>query len=506
VEAVTNISANEAMELGAEDPLFFYKTFFPKTCRVDFAPFHTPVSAALETPKCRFINLQMFRGSAKTSLVRMYCARRIAYGMSKTIFLIGASEDHATRSVNWIKSAIDKNERFRSTFHLHRGNKWSETELEIRHPMLETSIWVKGAGITGNVRGVNFEDYRPDLILLDDVLTDENTATLEQREKISDLILGAVKNSLVTEAEDPNAKFIIAQTPMHKDDATMQALRDDEFVSVVVPCWTKETLEKPVDEQVSSWPERTSTSELRREKKSAMKRNRYSIFAREKECRLVTKENSAFNTEFLRYWDEEGVKFDPMMGQTVIAIDPVPPPSPTQLAKNLHNKDYEAVVVMMRYEGKYYLLDYETNRGHDPSWTSQTAERFARKYRPIKVVFEAIAFQRVLGTILQDHFRRRHIYIPVEGRVDKRPKYNRIISAFQLYEEGLFYVSSEHGQFLEDFSTYPGSDHDDLLDACASALAELTNPLLEFADRGDGIYSHVSDPFNEPLNLQRKVP
>ncbi len=499
------LSTKEAIDLGAEDSLFFYATFFPKTCRSPFAKFHVPVCEGLENPHCRFINLQMYRGSAKTSLLRMYAARRIAYGLSKTILLIGASEDHAARSVTWLKSAIDKNDKFRTAFRLNRGNKWSETELEIQHPLLGQSIWVKGVGITGNIRGINFEDYRPDLILADDVLTDENAATIEQREKISDLLLGAVKNSLVTQAEDPNAKFVINQTPLHKHDATMQALQDTEFVSYVVPCWTQETMDLPVDQQIAAWPERNTSEELRAEKKAALARNKYSIFAREKECRLVTKENAAFNTSFLEYWDAPNAeKFK--MGQVVISIDPVPPPTPAQLAKNLHNKDYEAVSVLMRSAGKYYLLDYETNRGHDPSWSCQTAERFARKYHAMKVVFEAIAYQRVLGNILTDYFRRKRVYIPVEARVDKRPKYNRIISAFNIVEEGLFLCSTNHSQFIEDFATYPGCDYDDLLDSIASGLAELTNPLLEFAEEKDGVFAHVEDDFDKPLNFQRKVP
>ena len=506
VQGLTKVKRQEVIDLGAGDQLFFYNHFFPKTCRVPFAGFHEhKLVPVLDQPHSRFINLQMFRGSAKTSFLRMFAGRRIAYGLSRTILIIGASEDHAIRSVTWLKNTIEKNHVFRETFRLEPGNKWSGTELEIRHPLLDTQIWVKGVGITGNIRGINFEDYRPDLILLDDVVTDENAATLEQREKINTLVFGAVKNSLVTEAEDENAKLVIAQTPLHKKDITNEAMDDMEFVSVVVPCWTTATLGLPASQQESAWPERVSTSELRREKIAAMRRHRYSVFAKEKECKLVTEENSSFNGEFLQFWDAPSA--EPLkMGEIIIAIDPVPPPSPTALAKNLHNKDYEAVSVLMRSRKNYYLLDYETNRGHDPSWSCQVTERFFRKYNALQVVFEAVAYQRVLGRILTEYLRRRRIYVPVRGIDDKRKKYNRIVSALNIAEDGKFYCSQSHDQFIQDFETYPNCDHDDLLDSVSLGLSQLVNPIFDMAPDDDGVWSHVQDEFNEPLNLKRVVP
>ena len=80
------------------------------------------------------------------------------------------------------------------------------------------------AGITGSLRGINFDDYRPDLIIVDDPQTDETAATLEQRNKVADLILGAVKNSLAPATEEPNAKLVMAITPQHNEDISQQAL------------------------------------------------------------------------------------------------------------------------------------------------------------------------------------------------------------------------------------------------------------------------------------------
>ena len=108
-------------------------------------------------------------------------------------------------------------------------------------------------GITGSIRGINFDDFRPDLIVIDDVIDEENSATVEQRIKIEDLILGALKDSLAPATECPDAKLVMLQTPLNREDASCKALKDDEWVSAVFGCWTPETAGLALNQQESSW-------------------------------------------------------------------------------------------------------------------------------------------------------------------------------------------------------------------------------------------------------------
>jgi hypothetical protein len=55
--------------------------------------------------------------------------------------------------------------------------------------------------------------------------TDENCATLEQRQKISDLVHGALKKSLAPPVDDPNAKMVMLVTPQHIDDVPLALQR-----------------------------------------------------------------------------------------------------------------------------------------------------------------------------------------------------------------------------------------------------------------------------------------
>lgn len=494
----TNLSVGELVKLAAIDNDLYCRTFFPKTFRQKSPAFDKLIWRAFDDPKVRFVNILAFRGSAKTTRARAFTSKRIAYAMSRTILYVGSSEDSALRSIRWIKRAVERNSLWAGTFGLTKGDKWAENEIEIRHSLLDHPIWVLGVGITStNIRGINFDDYRPDLIVGDDILQDENSATEEQREKITSLILSAVKNSLISPVEEPNAKMVLLNTPQHRLDFTQQAKSDPEFLTIEIPCWTPETRDLPVLEQVSAWEELYPTEMLRAEKLSAIKRNRLSVFVREKEVRITTTETSAFRPEWLQITDHK-----PQDAFCVLGIDPVPPPSERQRAAGSTTQDYECLYVWGRHKGKYYLMEGMRNRGHDPNWTINAFFYLARKHRIVRAVVESVAYQRTLKWILEQEMRRRGLYYVIVPLVDKRKKSTRIISTFSgLGANGLLFIGAEDTIFANQFYSYNElfEDIDDDLDASAMALSELVSPELERP-------AAVEDSYVEELPPRRICP
>lgn len=480
--APVNISLAELTRLCAVDSELYCKTFFPKTFRQKAPAYASELWSPLEDPSARLVNLIAFRGSSKTTRARTFASKRIAYGISRTILYVGASERDAIRSVQWIRTQVERNRLWRETFSLRPGRKWEETQIEIEHGGFGHTIWLLGAGITGSLRGINFDDYRPDLIVVDDPQTDEMAASEEQREKVSDLILGAVKNSLAPATEEPNAKIVMLITPQHKDDVSQQALKDPQWVSRVIPCWTKETMDLNVDRQMSSWEEQYPTATLRSDKKASIARNKLSIFLREQECRIVSPETSQFKAPWLNI-REPGIK--PSGCYAVLGIDPVPPPSERAKAKGLRGNDYEAHYVWGRHNGEYHLLDCDRSRGHEPSWTVATAFRLARQYRVSRIVIDAVAYQKTLKWLLDQEMKRRGVYYSVVPIDDKMAKFARITNVIGgLATGGLIWVGAEFTNFIQQFNdygpTYGGNDDD--LDASALALQDISNPYLERLD------------------------
>lgn len=494
--APASISVAEAVRLGAVDTEFYASTFFPKTFRQGSPPFAKMLWEPLEDPNARLVNLICFRGASKTTRLRTFASKRIAYGISRTILYIGASERDAIRSVTWLRNQVERNSLWRNAFSLKPGKKWEETQIEIEHVGFGHTIWVLAAGISGSLRGINFDDYRPDLIIVDDPQTDETAATTEQREKVADLILGAVRNSLVPQSEEPNAKLAMAITPQHGEDVSQQALVDPEWVSRVIPCWTVGTLDLPIHRQMSSWEERFPTLELRAEKQNALRRNKLSIFMREKECKITSKESSIFLPTWLNVRQEAA----PRGHVAVLGIDPVPPPSERQMAKGLEGKDWEAHYVWARVGDQYHLLDRARNRGHDPSWSIATAFRLMREWRCIRMVFDAVAYQRTMKWIFEEAMKRQRIWYQVVPIADGMKKYARITGVLNgLATNGKLWIGPEHTEFATQFNDYGPlyGGHDDDLDASALALQDLSNPYLDSGMGSDDTSMIEINPFVE---------
>ena len=475
----------ELVKLCAIDTELYALSFFPQTFRQSSPGFARAMWAPMEDPNVRLVNLVAFRGSSKTSRARIFASKRIAYGISRTILYIGVSEGKAIESVNWIRNRVDRNHFWRETFGLARGQKWEETQIEIEHKTFGHTIRVLASGVTGSLRGLNIDDYRPDLIIVDDPQNDETAATEFQRDKLEDLILGAVRNSLAPATDEPNAKMVMLITPQHPEDISQKALRSRQWTSLVFPCWTRETMDLPVHQQISSWPERFPSKELRQQKIDYANDNKLSTFTREMECRLISRETAQFRPQWLNIRPEPNTA--PRGYPAILAIDPVPPPSPAQQEKGLQKKDYEAHYVWCRKGDEYHLCDFERSRGHDPSWTVATAFRLARVWRVMRIVIDAVAYQRTLKWILEQEMKRSGIWYQVVPIADGMQKFARITSTIgALASNGHLWIGPEHTIFNDQFQsygpTYAGLDDD--LDASALALQELYNPFVKLDQAG----------------------
>src|SRR3990167_1444592 len=235
-EQLVSLSPKQAVDEGARSLVTYGKLFFPRTFRQKSPKMHEEMGKALYSHD-RYNAFKVFRDGAKTSLLRVYSSQRIAYALSRTIMYVSVSQQHSMFSLRWMRRQVEFNKRWANTFGLSKGTKWTDEWMEVKHNLLEdendksqpVTITMLAMGITGQIRGFNPDDFRADLIIVDDVLNEENTATVEQRKKIDDLLFGALFNSLAPASEAPLAKAVFAQTPMNKDDAIERCMKDPSW-------------------------------------------------------------------------------------------------------------------------------------------------------------------------------------------------------------------------------------------------------------------------------------
>lgn len=464
MEAVAEASLAEIVQLGAVDNDFYGRYFFEKAIRQKSPEFHREIDAILEHPGNRHVAIKVFRGGAKTTKLRVFTSKRIAYGISHTILFVSEAQDHSVKSIEWLKRNVEFNKKWSETFQLRPGKKWSGSEIEILHGVDEYPIRVIALGITGQTRGVNIDDFRPDLIVVDDPCDEENTATPEQRKKISDLFFGALEKSLAPATENPDAMMVLLQTPLNSEDLIEQCMRDPQWVTAQYSCFDRNGN--------SAWPARWKTETFKKEKDAHIARNQLALWMREMEVTVVAEELATFKADWLQYWEvlPEGMA-------VYIGVDPTPPPKENDVAVN-PKLDDAVIMAVGFHKGNVYLLDYYGTKSPNPDDFISKLFEFVIRFRPIKVGFESLLFARTTKFYVEKEMQKRGHYFTITPVEDKRKKQVRITQAISSRASNrTVHVHRSHSEFIQQYIAYPSVNHDDYLDAFAIAL-DLVNPAL----------------------------
>jgi len=466
VAPLSSAAATELLNLGAVDGEFYCRQWFPKAARQHAPPFHVEVWEALEGMH-RYVSVEIFRGGAKTTLLRMFTSKRVAYGTSRTIMYVSESQDHAKRSVRWLRRQVLYNRPWANFFKLKLGTKKTDEWLEIYHGVEEEPITILAVGMTGQTRGPNLDDFRPDLIIVDDPCDEENTATEDQRAKLHKLFFGALAKSLAPPIDSDNALMCLLQTPLNEFDLVSECRKAKEWFSLTYGCFN--AVGK------SRWEERYPTKFLLEEKQAHIERNDLPLWYAEMECRIIAEATSSFRSSWLKEYPEGVTALDMLNegGQAFLWIDPVPPPSERQLARGLQGKDYEVIAVVIKFKGAIYLAEYAEKRGHEPDWTIKEFWRLVNTYRVTQFGVEVRGYQRTLKWLLEQSMIKvgRYIQVYVQDKEDNRKKSYRIIDSLKgICSQGQFYVrNSQHARFIEQYTAYPAVVHDDVIEAVAEA-------------------------------------
>lgn len=491
------VDPEEVFNLGMLDGEFFCHQWFPRAFRDESPDYHHVIWNELEG-RHRFVSAEVYRGGSKTTLLRAFCAKRISYAESNTIMIVSSSQDHAKRSVRWLRRQVMFNTAWANFYNLKLGTKKTDEWLEIVNTATGQIMSIVAVGITGQTRGINLDDFRPDLILVDDPCNEENTGTVESRKKINDLFFGALAKSLAPPTENPNALMVLLQTPLNSDDLISRCGQDPQWRSMRISCFDR--LGK------SRWEVRYPTEFLLSDKRAHAARNDSALWFREMECKIVSEASSSFRASWLQPWPIGMTPRDLIMegGQAYLWIDPVPPPSERQINMGLKGKDYEVLAVVVRYMNGVYLAEYAANRGHDPDWTVREFWHLVETWNITQFGVETTNYQRTLKWLLEKSMKVKGRYIQtyVPEKTDQRKKSYRIIDSLKdITSQGEFYVNFEqHTTFVSQFTSYPDVDHDDVLEA----VSEATRIALE-AITLTGIYTRLAGEKNSPYGKRKRI-
>lgn len=180
------------------------------------------------------------RGFAKTTFVKILCLWYILFSSKRFILVICASEDKAINIVADIMMMLS-GENMRRLFGSWQANVAEDSKTKKVFYFRGRNIIVQGIGIWSDIRGVNRNNDRPDVMILDDVQSKEVAKDIEQTHELLEHITGTV---LKTKSNFGCTFIFIAN--MYPENSILAKLQEN-------PIWTSLIVGGILEDGTSLW-------------------------------------------------------------------------------------------------------------------------------------------------------------------------------------------------------------------------------------------------------------
>lgn len=227
-------------KLGAVDLGYFGRAYLPHYFVRPSPPFHeeldrifregvmkglNPTTDAKEISRadgCRRA-VEAPRGHAKsTNFTFKDSIHSAVYAYKHYEIILSDSSEQAEGFLSDIKTELEENAALREDFGELVGRVWKASVI-----LLSNGVKIEALGAGKKIRGRRHKQWRPDLILCDDLENDENVNTAEQRKKLRDWFYKAV-----SKAGDTYTDIVYIGTLLHYDALLANVAKNPEYEAV----------------------------------------------------------------------------------------------------------------------------------------------------------------------------------------------------------------------------------------------------------------------------------
>ena len=397
------------------------------------------------------IVITAFRGSAKSTIISMSYVIWCILGeqQKKFVIILGKTQPKSQSILMDIKKELEQNEELRRDLGPFReeSNQWGAQSLIL--PMYGAKI--STGSIEQSIRGIRHNQYRPDVIICDDVEDQESVKTQENRDKLFDWLTGDV-----LPAGDKDTRMIFIGTPLHNDSLLMRLkniFRENDPGNVfrAYPI---------VDENnVPLWPGKFQNPEdIEKEKAKC-----FSPLAWQREylLRIVEREDQIIRKDWIKYWDV----LPPENFHTYYAV------SIDLAISQKDSADYTAMV-SAQIQGRgnkmiIYILPNIVNERLTSLETIERAKTISYSLHRGKIYIESNGYQQSVV----EHLKKAGCR--AEGIQSLGNKYERLGAVSHLIESGKVLFPTKGAEILINQLLGLGVErHDDLVDALSLLLLQ----------------------------------
>jgi predicted phage terminase large subunit-like protein len=437
---------------------WFFSTYFASYLTHPSANHHRDLFAISEDQNLPLAIIVAFRGSGKSTIMTLsYPIWAVLGKLQKKFVLIASQTQYQARvHLTNIKRELEGNELLSNDLgpFVEQREEWGSTSLYIpRYNARITAISTEQS-----VRGIRHGQYRPDLIICDDVEDMNSVKTREGRNKTFDWFTGEI-----IPAGDTYTKRIVVGNLLHEDCLLMrlkEKLEADE-IDGIFRQW-------PIMKDGKSlwpgkYPDEASLTVLKRTIGNKI------AWEREFMLRIVADEDQIIDPAWIHFYDE----LPEMTGQnqyinTFLGVD--------LAISEKTSADFTTVVPVHAYgykpeDRRYYIDPHFINKRLS---FMQTCEAIEQLYKNLKVggekeariLVEDVGYQASMVEALKD------LKLKVKGVKIKGDKHTRLMAASMLFERGKVFFPKDRNakEIVSQLLGFGVEKHDDLVDATTLAL------------------------------------
>lgn len=449
--------------LAVKSHYWFFTIYLGHYMQYPFAPFHHQMFEVTENDNLGLTVLVAFRGSAKSTLMTLSYPIWAVIGdqKKKHILIVSQTQNQARLHLANIKRELEGNDLLKSDIGPFEevSDEWGANSIVISN----YDARISAVSTEQSIRGIRHGQYRPDLIICDDIEDLNSTKTREGRDRTFSWF-----NGEIAPVGDKNTKIIVVGNLLHEDCLIMKLKKLIELKRL-----NGDFLAFPLIKSGGTimWPEKyKSTEDIENLRKTIASESAY---FREYLLKIISDEDRLVRLEWIKYYDDVPSENGNDFQFTGTGID--------LAISEKESADCTAMVSAKVFDSgedlRVYILPFPVNKRMGFPETVETAINLSKSLGryPTELYIEDVGYQQAFI----QHLVSKNI--PAEGiKVSGQDKRSRLALITHLIQQGkILFPKQGAEELIEQLTGFGIEKHDDLADAFSLLMIKI----LEFDNK-----------------------
>lgn len=421
----------------------------------------------------------LFRGASKTTVMAEYMFLYLAtygelpkFGTVDLAMYVSDSVDNGVKNMRRNLEYRWENSEFLQKYvpkAVFTDVRWEFCNLANK------VLVVKGYGAQSGVRGAKELGKRPQLAVLDDLISDSDARSNTVISSIEDTVYKAIEHAL----HPQKRKIIWSGTPFNSKDPLYKAIESGAWVSNVFPVCERFPCEK--SEFRSAWPDRFTYEVVLDMYTKALKAGKVDTFNQEMMLRIMSAEERLIQDCDISWYKRSSVLNNKELFNFYITTD---------FATTGNKGDFSVISVWAYNNNGDWLWVDGIVKKQDMSLNVNDLFRLVQMYRPQEVGIEITGQQKGFVSWIQDQMLVRNVYFTltkekgantpgIRPNTNKAQRFDVMVPLFKMNK--IFFPEERRGspeimEAIEELSLISAggfkAKHDDFIDTI-SMLASI---------------------------------